>query len=852
MKVALVGQPNSGKSTIFNAVAGYRSLTSNFAGTTVEYTRGQARVNGNVLELIDLPGLYSLTPTSAVEEVSRDYLLGGNWDVIVNVLDASQLARSLELTLELLDLESPSVVCLNMMDEAARKGMTIDTKALQTALGVPVVEAIGSRGQGINETFRVAQEVAQAGRRPRAFIYAPEAEEMVEGLARKIAEREESEVRSQESEVRSQETPVGSQETGVRRSGEAYPSALLLTAERADLGASAAGGKIDPARGGDKPSKSKAFRGLSCSTGCCSAACSGHPARVGGRHAPLPDPPPADSYGSKGKDSMQQGGVPVPSLAPNSPNVAAQTAGRLVVLAPPSNLEAGQAESSISNLTFQIENPKSPKPSFPPARFRALQLVQSDPRRVREEFGNPAECAKPDILDTGPRTPNPGLSSPDSRLLTPDSSLVALDSGLRTPDFGPALVELAQAGIATRTGLPADAAISAARHAACLTLFERVARVARPRTDWREHLDRLAMHHFWGYVVLAGVFLGFFRLIFDVGKLGEDRILKVFDAIVAAMAQHMNAQGAVFAGAKGAVLGTAGAVAIVLPYLLPFLAGLAILEDIGYLSRVGYLMDAAMHRLGLHGTATLPVLVGYGCSVPAVMGTRILSSRRDRFITAVLAVLVPCSARMTVIFALVGFYLGPNYALGIYVLNIVVVAVAGHILARLWPEVSPGMLMEVPAYRVPGPRVVALKTWWRLREFVLVAFPLLVIGSVVLSLVDYYGWQHGINAALSPFTALLGLPRSVGLTLIFGVLRKELSLLMLMQALGTSHVLGVMTAGQILIFTLFVTFYLPCMATLASMMRELGWRLTLAASSALLVLAIVVSLTARAVLHILG
>ena len=211
MKVALVGQPNSGKSTLFNAVAGYRSLTSNFAGTTVEYTHGQARVGGEVLELIDLPGLYSLTPTSAVEEVSRDYLLGGDWDVIVNVLDASQLARSLELTLELLDLESPLVVCLNMMDEAARKGMTIDTHALEIALGVPVVEAIAARGRGIIETFRTAQEVARRGNRPRAFVYAPDAEGVVEGLAEKIAAaapgrpatmRKESEAISRESGVR--------------------------------------------------------------------------------------------------------------------------------------------------------------------------------------------------------------------------------------------------------------------------------------------------------------------------------------------------------------------------------------------------------------------------------------------------------------------------------------------------------------------------------------------------------------------------------------------------------------------------------------------------------------------------
>jgi small GTP-binding protein len=730
VKVALVGQPNSGKSTLFNAVAGYRSLTSNFAGTTVEYTHGEARVGGEVLELIDLPGLYSLTPTSPVEEVSRDYLLGGDWDVIVNVVDASQLARSLELTLELLDLESPLVVCLNMMDEAARKGMTIDTRALSLTLGVPVIEAIGGRGRGINETFRTAQEAVRNGDRPRPFIYAPDVEGILADLALKV-------------------------------------SAVATGRPVTIPGTSGVGTKNATAR-----SRSSEFRpalssaASSCSLGHCPSGGCGLPATM-----------------EEEKSRLTTAVAEPPALVPAT---------------------APQRSDGSLQLQSPITHHPSPMLEFPPARFRALQWVQSDPRKIRRE----------------------------------------------EPEIAPA-VERAQAGIGARTGQPADAAVSSARHAACLTLFERAAHVARPRADWREQVDRLAMHPVWGYAILMGVFLGFFRLIFDVGKLAEDRILRVFDALIAAMAQHMNAQGALFAGTKGAVLGTAGAVAIVLPYLLPFLVGLAILEDIGYLSRVGYLMDAAMHRLGLHGTATLPVLVGYGCSVPAVMGTRILSSRRDRFIAAFLAVLVPCSARMTVIFALVGFYLGANYALGIYVLNIFVVGIAGAVLARIWPEISPGMLMEVPAYRVPAPHVVALKTWWRLREFVLMAFPLLVVGSVVLSLVDFYGWQHGINAALSPLTALLGLPRSVGLTLIFGVLRKELSLLMLMQALGTTHVLGVMTAAQILIFTLFVTFYLPCMATLASMIRELGWRLTLAASGALLALAIVVSLAARGVLLLL-
>ncbi len=789
MKVALVGQPNSGKSTVFNAVAGYHSLTSNFAGTTVEYTRGQARVGGAVLDLIDLPGLYSLTPTSAVEEVSRDYLLEGDWDVIINVVDASQMARSLELTLELLDLESPMVVCLNMMDEAARKGMTIDTPALAAALGVPVVEAIGGRGRGIVETFRVAQEAAVRGTRPRAFPYAPEVERVVGALADKLAE------------------------TAPERPAAYHRFASLPVLSSNPMPAAS----------------------VKCLGGCCNTSCGGQT---------LASAAPQVESGRQVQAQISQGvGVAV-----------AEPPSRPVAELPHINSQTTTNQSQISNPKSEIGNLKSKSQVFPPARYRALQLLQSKPNQSPKEAAvaigtatsDPGPWTSDFLLDPGPHAslsaPNPQPSVPSPR---------RSDLGLRTSDFGPSFIDWARAEITARTGQPADAAVSSARHAACLNLFERVAKVAKPKADWRERVDHVAMHPIWGYLVLAGVFLGFFRLIFSVGQLGENRILAVFDSIVALLTRHMDPQSALFAAAKGGVLGTAGAVAIVLPYLLPFLAGLAILEDIGYLSRVGYLMDAAMHRLGLHGTATLPILVGYGCSVPAVMATRILSTRRDRFIAAFLAVLVPCSARMTVIFALVGFYLGANYALGIYVLNIIVVALSGAVLARIWPEISPGMLMEVPAYRVPGAKVVLLKTWWRLREFVLVAFPLLVIGSIVLSLVDFYGWQHGINAALSPLTALLGLPRSVGLTLIFGVLRKELSLLMLMQALGTTHVLGVMTAAQIVIFTLFVTFYLPCMATLASMMKELGWRLTLAASTALLALAIVISLAARGVMLIL-
>ncbi len=144
---------------------------------------------GTVVDLVDLPGLYSLTATTPVEAVARESLLSGQWDVIINVIDASQLARSLELTLELKDLEAPMVVCLNMMDEAVRKGILIDSKSLNVALGVPVVETIAARGQGILDSFRAALSLSRQTARvhPKPFIYAPEVEHTVERLAQQLS-----------------------------------------------------------------------------------------------------------------------------------------------------------------------------------------------------------------------------------------------------------------------------------------------------------------------------------------------------------------------------------------------------------------------------------------------------------------------------------------------------------------------------------------------------------------------------------------------------------------------------------------------------------------------------------------
>ncbi|HDR14417.1 MAG TPA: ferrous iron transporter B, partial [Desulfobacteraceae bacterium] len=326
-----------------------------------------------------------------------------------------------------------------------------------------------------------------------------------------------------------------------------------------------------------------------------------------------------------------------------------------------------------------------------------------------------------------------------------------------------------------------------------------------------------------GYLFLAGTLVVFFITVFSLGERIEEPLLEWFEHFTAYLSERLDVSTLFFTVLKGLIEGFSGGIGIVLPYLVPFIIGLSLLEDIGYLPRAAFLMDSIMHRVGLHGKSIIPFVLSYGCNVPAIMAVRVLERRRDRFVTAVLSTLIPCAARTTIIFALVAFYLGPITAALLYILNILVIAVAGSILTRIMPEVSPGMIIEIPAYRFPGLRSMAAKLWFRLREFIVIAWPFLIGGSIVLSLLDYYNLSGVVNGVLAPFTSgLLGLPPQVGITLIFGILRKELTLIMLVQALGTSDFSAVMDQEQLLVFTVFTLFYVPCLATLGILRSVVG------------------------------
>jgi len=187
IRIALVGQPNSGKSTIFNHLVGYKANTSNLPGTTVEYMKSEALVAGKRAEVVDLPGTYSLTSIDEAEAQARNFLVGGEFDAVLNVIDASLLSRGLELTMQVLEMGIPLVVCLNMEDEARRKGLTIDVDALSERLGVPVVSAIAVRGIGVKQAAASVMTVAKNHSDVPAPKYSSDVEKVVEKLSASVA-----------------------------------------------------------------------------------------------------------------------------------------------------------------------------------------------------------------------------------------------------------------------------------------------------------------------------------------------------------------------------------------------------------------------------------------------------------------------------------------------------------------------------------------------------------------------------------------------------------------------------------------------------------------------------------------
>ena len=638
LRVALAGNANVGKSVIFNQLTGLHQHVGNWPGKTVERAEGTLSFGGYTIDVLDLPGIYSLSTFSIEEIISREYIAVERPDVLVNVVDASVLERNLFFTLQLLELEPRIVVALNQVDIAESKGIHVDAGRLSELLGVPVIPTVATKNIGLQELMMEVIEVASGeGGLPSAIRFGAEVERRVQELAEEVG---------------------------------------------------------------------------------------------------------------------------------------------------------------------KVETP------YPP-RWVAIKLLEGD-----DEVRRMVHRLKPSVED---------------------------------------LAERLRREIEEIHGHDAPSVIASERYAVASSIAAEASTHLVPRRTLADRLDEATSHPVLGYVFMAAVVLAVFYGIFRFGDYASGLMGEGFEVLRAIYEARFGLGALVAFVWDGLIEGVVAGVTIALPYIVPFYVALSVLEDSGYLARIAFLMDSAMHRIGLHGKGFIPLMLGFGCNVPACLGCRIMETERERLICGFVASLVPCAARSIVIMGLVAEYVGFEWAIALYLIDFALIFALGRLAFKAVPGEPMGLIMEMPTYRMPTLRVTASRTWFKLKDFVHTAFPIMIAGNLIIQLADLAGLLDLIQGVFSPVTVRwLGLPAAAGVVLIFGILRKELTLILLASLMGTSNFALVLTPVQMFVFAFVVMIYIPCIATIAVLVKEFGYRAATIISLAEISLAIALGGILLRVLTLLG
>jgi len=662
--IALAGNPNVGKSCVFNQLTGLSVVTANYPGKTVELNMGVTTHNGLRIGIIDLPGTYALSAFSEDQWVARRGVLENRPDVIVIVVDACNLQRNLYMVLQFLELGFPVVVDLNLVDYAAKIGLKIDHEQLSELLGVPVVPTVAVRGEGVKELIQKTVDLAQGKLKHTSpkIEYGRDVEQAVQTLEEAI-------------------------------------------------------NKYMPKAPYDLPSRALAIQLL------------------------------------EGDPEFHQ------------------------------ILEEGESEERMDKQQRWRHRWRGERPN----QQRILQLSALLAKQIEEKHGEPV--------------------------------------GIR---------------------------IARERHGLAGTIANAVQTRIKQPTLLSERLKHYSVTPFTGIPLMISLVLGVFAFIFYIGGLLSEAVDSFWGSFISpsmnwliySLFQNETLTRIVLWGVDAGVLAW---LSVGVPYVLTFYIVLSLLEDTGYLNSVAFLTDNVMHKLGLHGRAIIPILTGAGCNVPAIMGTRVLSTKRERILASTLIVLVPCSARTAVILGAVANSVGCFYAVLIFVFEVALIGFVGWGLHRLLPGESSGLVMEMFPFRVPSASAIAKKTWFRFKDFAFLALPIVTLGSLVMGVLYETKYLWAVADLMQPIVlGLLGLPAVAGITLMLGVLRKELTLellvaLAIVQYGATAqNLLVFMTPLQIFVFALVVTIYVPCVATVAVLGRELGWKNALFITAFTIALALVV------------
>jgi ferrous iron transport protein B len=381
---------------------------------------------------------------------------------------------------------------------------------------------------------------------------------------------------------------------------------------------------------------------------------------------------------------------------------------------------------------------------------------------------------------------------------------------------------------------PCFSIIASERYSLASAITSKTVQQTTIKQSFSEKLDALTTHRVFGYFTAAGVIVGLLLWTFVVGSFLSELIaegLSIFETLDPVFSGPI--WGIVWNGVFGGIV---AGLTLIIPFVIPFYLLLAAIEDSGILTRVAFMMDSAMHKIGLHGKALIPLILGFGCNVPAIQACRIMETRREKLLAAFAITFAPCTARTLVIFGMVGAFLGVQWALALYVVNVIIIFLLGRIATKAVPGQSTGLIMEMHSFKVPSLKVITKQTWARTKSIIYMVFPIYIIGSAAVQVLYALNVLEPISNALSPLTVgWLGLPVAAGILLILGTVRKEFVLVGAVAILGTTNLMiqtRGFTAVQLVVMALVAMLYLPCLSTIAVLGKEFGWKAALTISAA--------------------
>lgn len=633
---ALVGNQNCGKTTLFNQLTGSNQHVGNFPGVTVDRKDGPIKDYPNT-SVTDLPGIYSMSPYSSEEIVSRNFVLDSHPKAIINILDATNIERNLYLTMQLLEMNIPMVVALNMMDEVTNNHGSIDINRMEELLGVPVVPISASKNEGVDELVKHAIHIAEY----------------------------------QETPLRQDFCDKSDYNGAVHRAVHAVIHLIEDHAERADI----------------------------------------------------------------------------------------------------------------------------------PVRFAASKAIEGDPL-VLEKLN---------------------LDANEQDMLEHIVLQMERERGL------------------DRSAAIADMRFTFINRLCSKTVVKPTESIERVRS---QKIDKILTGKYTAIPCFILIMAAVFFLTFNViGAFLQGILEKCIDFVSGVVDTAMVNTGvnpAIRSLVTDGIFTGVGGVLSFLPIVVTLFFFLSMLEDSGYIARIAFVMDKLLRRIGLSGRSIVPLLIGFGCTVPAVMSTRILPSRRDRRMTIMLTPFMSCTAKLPIYaFFVNAFFPGKGGFImtGLYLLGILVgILVAQLFKTTLFRGEAVPFVMELPNYRLPGPRNVAQLLWEKAKDFLTKAFSIILLATIVVWFLQSFNLQFkmvadssdSIMALISSLFVPIFTPLGLGdwricTSLITGVVAKE-SVVATMEILfagagGVSSALSTLSAASLLVFSLL---YTPCIASIAAIKREMG------------------------------